>query len=138
MIILDTNVVSEPMKPHGSTKVIDWLDRQAAETMYLTAINLSELLLGEELLSAGRRREGLTSALRGLVDRLFGTRVLPFDQEAASVYASLVARARAAGHSLSVADGQIAAIALLHGYAVATRDRAPFLAAGVRVLDPWE
>ncbi|WP_428393841.1 type II toxin-antitoxin system VapC family toxin [Lichenicoccus sp.] len=137
MIVLDTNVVSEPMRPRGDPGVLAWLDRQVAETLYLTATSLSELLVGIAALPAGRRRDGLDTALQDLLSRLFETRVLSFDQQAAIAYATLVTRARAAGHVLSVGDGQIAAIAATHGFAVATRDKIPFTAAGVPVINPW-
>jgi toxin FitB len=138
MIVLDTNVVSEPMKPYGNPAVQAWLDRQAAETLYLTAISLAELLVGIEILPDGKRKEGLAAALADLITMLFGSRVLPFDQHAAVVYAPVVSRARAAGTIISVADGQIAAIAAVRGFTVATRDAAPFVAAGLPVIDPWE
>jgi len=138
MIILDTNVVSEPMRLNGNPAVQAWLDQQVAETLYLTTTSLSELLVGIEILPEGKRKEGLSIALNELVVRLFGSRIFPFDQQAAKLYASLVSRARASGHLISVADGQIAAIANLHGFAVATRDTAPFIAAGVSVINPWE
>ncbi len=138
MIILDTNVVSEPMKSNGNLAVQTWLDRQAVETVYLTATSLSELLVGIEILPEGKRKEGLDAALSELVEMLFGSRILPFDQHAAMAYAHLVSRARASGHLISVADGQIAAIATVHGFSVATRDTAPFVAAGVPVINPWE
>ena len=137
MIVLDTNVVAAPMKANFTPAVCAWLDRQVAETLYLTAVSLSELLLGIALLPSGRRRDGLDAALTDLMERLFGGRILPFDEAAAARYATLVAKARAAGRAISVADGQIAAIAAVHGFSVATRDTAPFLAAGVPVLDPW-
>ena len=138
MIILDTNVVSEPMKPDGAPGVQYWLDEQIAETLYLTSISLSELLLGVELLPGGKRKVGLAAALSELLSTLFGTRILPFDQQAATLYASRVSSARAAGKAISMADGQIAAIAAVHGFTVATRDTAPFVAAGVPVVNPWE
>ena len=138
MIILDTNVVSEPMKPDGARGVQYWLDEQIAETLYLTSISLSELLLGVELLPSGKRKAGLAAALSELLSTLFGTRILPFDQQSATLYASRVSDARAAGKAISMADGQIAAIAALHGFTVATRDTAPFVAAGVPVVNPWE
>jgi toxin FitB len=138
MIVLDTNVVSEPTKPHGSPAVRAWLDLQGAETLYLTATSLSELLVGIALLPGGRRRDALGNALSELLERLFGGRILPFDREAARTYAVLTRRARAAGHAISVGGGQIAAVAALHGFAVATRDTAPFLAAGVPVINPWD
>jgi hypothetical protein len=137
VIILDTNVVSEPMKANGSQAVVDWLDRQAAETLYLTAVNLAELLVGVETMPAGRRREGVGAALGALIAKLFGARILPFGESAARAYAALVARARANGCALSVADAEIAAIATVKGFTVATRDTAPFVAAGVPIIDPW-
>lgn len=138
MIVLDTNVVSEPMRPNGNLAVRTWLDRQVAETLYLTATSLSELLVGIEILPDGKRKEGLDTALSDLLDMLFGSRILPFDRTAAIQYAPLVSRARASGCPISVADGQIAAIAAVHGFTVATRDTAPFIAAGVPVTNPWE
>ena len=137
MIILDTNVVFEPMKANGAPSVVDWLDSQAVETLYLTAVNLAELLVGVETMPAGKRREGVGAALAALISKLFGARILPFDADAARTYAAVVARARANGVTLSVADAQIAAIATVKGFAVATRDTAPVVAAGVPIIDPW-
>lgn len=134
MIILDTNVVAEPMKPRANNCVIVWLDQQVAETLYFTATSLSELLVGIAFLPKGKR---LASALDALFRRLFGQRVLAFDREAAVAYSSLVAHARAVGHSVSVADAQIAAIARVHGLTVATRDSAPFSSMGISVVNPW-
>ena len=138
MIVLDTNVVSEPMKRNGNPAVRSWLDQQAAETLYLTTTSLSELLVGIEILPDSKRKKGLGAALNELLVILFGSRILPFDHQAAVAYAPLVRRARASGRLISVADGQIAAIAAVHQFTVATRDTAPFLAAGVPVINPWE
>lgn len=137
MMILDTNVISEPMKLLADPAVAAWLDRQEPETLYLTAINLSEVLFGIEMLPQGRRKQGLSAATRELLKGLFGERFLEFDREAAVAYAMLVSCALAKGYSISVADGQIAAIAAVHGFTVATRDTAPFVAAGVPVVNPW-
>jgi hypothetical protein len=137
MIILDTNVVSEPMKISANPAVGAWLDRQVVETLYLTSVSFAELLVGVEILPLGRRRRGIGAALEELIGVLFGPRILPFDAEDAKAYAVLVGRARSAGHEISVADGQIAAIAARRGFIVATRDTAPFLSAGVRVINPW-
>ena len=137
MIILDTNIVSEPMRPNGNPAVQAWLDQQVAETLYLTTTSLSELLVGMEMPPDGKRKQGLDVALNELVVRLFGLRILPFDQQAAMAHAPLIGRARAGGRPISVADGQIAAIATVHGFSVATRDIAPFVAAGVPVINPW-
>lgn len=138
MIVVDTNVVSEPLKPNGSQAVLDWLDRQVADTLYLTATSLSELLVGVDSLPQGQRKDGLKSELNGLLARLFSGRILPFDQIAAIRYAEIVARARRSGRAIGVTDGQIAAIASIPGFAVATRDVAPFISAGVKVINPWE
>ena len=137
MIILGADVVSEPMKAHANPAVATWLDRQAAETLYLTAVNLAELLVRVETMPAGKRREGVGAALAALISKLFGARILPFDEDAARTYATLGARARVQGGALSVADAQIAAIATVRGFTVATRDTAPFVAAGVPIIDPW-
>lgn len=137
MIILDTNVVSEPMKPGGDPGVVAWLDQQAAETLYLTATSLAELLVGIEMLPGGRRKDSLGAALASLLSGLFAGRILPFDDAAAIKFAPLTARARASGRAIPLADGQIAAIAAAHGFTVATRDRGPFDAMGVPVIDPW-
>lgn len=138
MIVLDTNVISEPLKPNGNPVVQAWLDRQAAETLYLTATSLSELLVGVAVLPDSKRKTGLDAALSELLTNLFGPRILAFDQRAVMAYASLVGRARSAGRHMSVADGQIAAIASVYGFTVATRDTAPFAAAGVPIINPWE
>jgi hypothetical protein len=138
MIILDTNVIFEPMKPRADPAVAAWLDRQEAETLFLTATNLSEVLLGIELLPDGKRKRGMSVAMRELLERLFENRFLEFDREAAAAYAVLVSRASSKGIAISVADGQIAAIAAVHGFAVATRDTEPFLAVGVPILNMWE
>jgi predicted nucleic acid-binding protein len=138
VIILDTNVVSEPMSLQGNERVLNWLDDQVAETLYLTSTSYAELLTGVALLPDGRRKSGLHSALKALIERLFGARVLSFDQAAAECYAQIVARTRKAGIGISVADCQIASIAEAHGFQVATRDVDAFQAAGVKIINPWE
>lgn len=138
MIVVDTNVVSELSKPDRSKAVIDWLDAQLAESLYITAINLAELLAGVAILPDGRRKNTLHEDLVAMLDRLFGSRILPFDAAAARCYAEQEKRTRAAGKSMPLADAQIAAIAAVHGYAVATRDTEPFTATGLVVVNPWE
>jgi toxin FitB len=138
MIILDTNVISEPQKPRPELSVIRWLDGQDPDNLYLTAVTLSEVLIGIALLPAGKRKRGMESAAQALLTKLFAGRFLGFDREAAIAFALLGSRAAAKGYSISTADCQIAAIAAVHGFAVATRDAAPFCAAGVPVIDPWE
>jgi hypothetical protein len=137
MILIDTKVISEPMKAHGDANVAAWLDAQVAETLYISAVSLSELLLGIETLPQGKRRKALTTTLADQISALFGDRVLSFDLSAARAYAAIVSRTRKAGYAISVPDGQIAAIAETHRFAIATRDEAPFRAAGLAVINPW-
>jgi len=137
MILLDTNVVSEPIRRHPDSRVVDWLDAQVIETLYLSTVSLGELLLGVENLPVGRRRTALTAALERQIADLFDDRIISFDIAAAEAYAKAVARARRHGHAISVADGQIAAIAAARHLSVASRDEAPFQAAGLMVINPW-
>jgi predicted nucleic acid-binding protein len=137
LIILDTNVISEPLEPNCDPLVRDWLDGQAIASLYITTTVLAELLAGIERLPVGRRRAGLQDGLDTALAPFITSRILPFDIAAARAYGSLLARARAAGKAIFFSDGQIAAIALVKNFAVATRDAGPFLAAGVKVIDPW-
>ncbi|UOK72291.1 type II toxin-antitoxin system VapC family toxin [Ancylobacter polymorphus] len=136
MILLDTNVISEAMKPTPDDTVRAWLDEQAAETLYLSSVTIAELLYGIGALPAGKRQDRLTEALDGLME-LFADRVLPFDIAAARRYADLAVKARAAGKGFPTPDGYIAAIAASRGFTVATRDTSAFDAAGVAVINPW-
>ena len=136
MILLDTNVVSEAMKPAPDEAVRAWLDEQAAETLFLSSVTIAELMFGIGALPDGKRKDRLTEALDGVME-LFADRVLPFDVGAARQYAELAVKARAAGKGFPTPDGYIAAIAASKGFAVATRDTSAFDAAGVEVIDPW-
>lgn len=136
MIVLDTNVVSEAMRPSAEPMVIDWLNRQPAETLFLTSVTLAELLFGISALPEGKRKNALASTLDGLL-KLFDERILPFETKAAQSYAALASDARAVGKGFPTPDGYIAAIAKATGFSVATRDTPPFDAAGVAVINPW-
>lgn len=136
MIVLDTNVVSEAMKPAPDPAVRDWLDEQVAETLYLSSVTVAELLFGIGALPDGRRKEKLATTLDGLLG-LFEGRILPFNTAAARRYADLAVAARHSGQGFPTPDGYIAAIATAHGFAVATRDASAFKAAGVPIIDPW-
>jgi toxin FitB len=138
MIVLDTNVISEPLNKKASPVVQTWLDQQPAENLYLASTVLSELIFGIEVLPHGKRKTALMAAMRILLARIFEDRFLPFEREAAETYAVLASRSRSRGQPISVPDCQIAAIAAVNGFAVATRDTAPFRAAGVPVINPWE
>ena len=138
MIVLDTNIVSELMKPQPHQGVRQWINAQALETLYLTSVSWFELLHGLELMPEGRRQTGLREVLHKLRDDFFAQRILSFGEDAATLLSKQMAQAKRAGVSISLGDGQIAAIALEYGCVVATRDTGPFLAAGVKVIDPWE
>ena len=136
MILLDTNVISEAMKPAPERAVRDWLDAQAAETLFLSSVTIAELSFGIAALPKGRRKDNLTAGLEGLL-ALFAARVLPFDTAAAQRYGELAAKARIAGRGFPTPDGYIAAIAATQGFVVATRDASAFAAAGLKVINPW-
>ena len=136
MILLDTNVVSEAMTREPHARVREWLDAQAAETLFLSSITVAELLFGIGALPAGKSKDSLAAALDDVLDQFAG-RILPFDTEAARRYAETAVRARRAGKGFPTPDGYIAAIAAAHGFAVASRDASAFMAAGLTVIDPW-
>lgn len=136
MIILDTNVVSEAMKPEPHPSVRAWLNDQVAETLYLSSVTLAELLFGIAVLPGGKRKEMLAQAFDGLMG-LFRDRVLPFDIDAARCYAELAVTAKSGGRGFPTPDGYIAAIAASRGFVVVSRDTAPYEAARVSVINPW-
>jgi len=136
MIVLDTNVVSEAMKPEPHPAVRAWLNNQVAETLYLSSVTLAELLFGISSLPTGKRKEVLALALDGLMG-LFMDRVLPFDVDAARRYAELAVTAKRGGRGFPTPDGYIAAIAVSRGFIVASRDTGPFEAVGVSIINPW-
>ncbi len=137
MIIIDTNVVSEPLRPEPERAVIDWLNAQEPETLYLTTVNLAELLAGIEAMPAGRRRNKLNTALVDRMMPLFEGRILPFDKGAAEAFARMDASARLAGNRISFADGAIAAIASANGFMLATRNVHDFKGTNIRIINPW-
>jgi predicted nucleic acid-binding protein len=138
MILLDTNVISEPQRLQPHARVLEWIDAQALETLYLSAITVAELRAGIALLPAGKRRDKLHDNLEKRLLPMFANRMLSFDMACTKAYAELLAKSRAAGLAIETADAFIAAIALANGFAVATRDTRPFETAGVDVINPWE
>lgn len=138
MILLDTNVVSEPLRRAPEPRVIEWIDTQPLETLFLSAITVAELRAGVAMLPVGKRRTSLQDNLEKRVLPLFTGRVLPFDLACTQAFAKLMAKARVSGLSIATADGYIAAIAVANGLAVGTRDTGPFEAAGVAVINPWQ
>jgi toxin FitB len=138
MILLDTNVLSEPLRPAPEARVLAWLNAQGIETLYVSTITVAELRFGIAAMPTGKRKTILSGRFESEVLPLFSDRILVFDLEAASAYAALMARARQLGESISTADGYIAATAMAKEFAVATRDESPFRAAGLKVINPWD
>ncbi|MFR9752270.1 type II toxin-antitoxin system VapC family toxin [Nocardia sp. 004] len=138
MIILDTNVISEPMGGAPNPRVLAWFDAQTFETLYLTSVTVGELRFGIATMPAGRRRDLLTARMEKDTLPLFTGRILPYGLDATEEYARLMSTARATGLAIAPLDGMIAATAAAAGFAVATRDTSPFEAAGVPVIDPWQ
>ena len=137
MTILDTNIVSELMRPAPSRQVESWLAAQYGATMRFTAIGEAELRYGIAILPAGRRRTALAAAIQAILDEDFRDRILPFDRAAAQAYAAIAADRRAVGRPISQFDCQIAAIARVHNAAVATGNAADYEGCGIEVIDPW-
>lgn len=125
MILIDTNMISEPWKLTPDPRVLAWIDAQAIETLYLSAVTVAELRFGIAAMPAGKRRTTLHDRLEGDVLPLFEGRVLPFDLGASQAYAALIAQAKPAGKANGKVDGYIAATAAAHGLMVATRDTGP-------------
>lgn len=138
MIILDTNVVSEPLKLKPETAVVDWLNAQEPQTLYLTTINLAELLAAAEIMPTGRKRTALKVAIEANVLPLFEGRILQFDNKAAEAFAKINAKVQSNGGTISFADCAIAAVAQSNGFALATRNVRDFKNTGIEMLNPWD
>ncbi|MBM3495562.1 MAG: type II toxin-antitoxin system VapC family toxin [Armatimonadetes bacterium] len=138
MILLDTNVLSEFMRPQPSAMVVAWLDDQPGGEVYTSAVSRAEVELGLALMPEGRRQAALSEAAQAMFDEDFAGRCLPFDEGAARHYARLVAARIRSGRPISVEDAQIAAIALAHKMPLATRNTADFeQIGGLEIVDPW-
>lgn len=138
MILLDTNVMSEPLRHTPEPRVIEWIDAQAMETLFLSAVTVAELRAGIALMPAGKRRTCLQENFEKRVLPLFAGRVRPFDLACTQAYAELIVKARGSGFPIATADGCIAAIAAVNCFTVATRDTSAFKAVGVAAINPWE
>jgi len=137
MIILDSNVVSEPLKPLPNSDVLQWLVANSGRGLFLTAVSVAELMSGAALLPDGARKRRLIQRLEETISDLFRDRMLSFDRNAAFAYAEIHASAKRSGRVMGYPDCQIAAIAKTNGFAVATRDVQPFADAGLQVINPW-
>ena len=137
MIILDTNVVSELMRPVATPAVLEWLSKQSPDDLHNNAITLAEILYGIELLPTGKRKSDLLAGAERLFEVVLGGRVLPFDEHAARQFSRIAAGRRGHGRPIAEFDAQIAAIAQVHSAALATRNTSDFEDCGVRLINPW-
>lgn len=137
MILLDTNVISEIMKPLPDGHVIDWMNATTSNSLFVSTITIAEIHYGLELLPDGRRRIDLESRFQQFLSRGFDQRVVSFDVPAARLYGTLMAHRRRTGTPLASLDGQIASIARVHGFAVATRNGDHFADCGVELVNPF-
>lgn len=137
MILLDTNILSELMRPAPSPAVMSWLAAQPAASLFISAVTEAELRYGVLLLPEGRRRADLIAALEAMLTEDFVGRILPFDSAAALAFAAIAASRRQAGKPISQFDAQIAAIARSRGAVLATRNVADFAECGVEIINPW-
>lgn len=138
MIILDTNVVSELMKPQPAQRVLRWISAHPPRSVFTTSVTRAEILYGIRLLPAGKRRDALERAADVAFERGLAGRILSFTEEAAPPYADISATRRRAGLPIASLDAQIAAIARLHRATLATRNLADFRDCGVELADPWQ
>ena len=138
MIVLDTNVVSELMRPRGEAHVIAWADEQPADRVYLTAVTTAELRYGVARMPDGRRKTDLADRLQRTIAEEFASRILSFDDNAAALYAAIVMGRERRGLPISMADAQIAAICRHHGAGLATRNTKDFAHTGIDVIYPWD
>lgn len=138
MIILDTNVISELLRPAPAEQVVAWLAAQDGEAVYFTAVGEAELRHGVAMLPAGRRRNSLSLAIDEILEEDFRDRILPFDRAAALAYGEVATERRAAGRPISQFDCQIAAIGRAYNAAVATRNTRDYEGCGIEVVDPWQ
>jgi predicted nucleic acid-binding protein len=137
MIILDTNILSELMRPKPSAQVVAWVQRQPATDCFTTAIAEAEIFYGIELLARGKRHDALLRAAEAMFVEDLAGRILVFESDAARAFAKIAAHRRALGKPMSQADAQIAAIAQVCGATLATHNVADFVDCGLAIIDPW-
>ena len=138
MIVLDTNVLSELMRAEPAAVVLRWIDNQAAEELFTSAITMAEVLHGIERLPDGKRKHGLKTHALAMFENDFSDRILPFDTYAALHYSTLVTTREKSGKPVGLADAQIAAICRAQRAKLATRNVKDFEGTGVNIINPWD
>lgn len=137
MILLDTNIVSELMKAAPSERVLAWLNNQENVHLYVCAITVAEISYGLSVLPNGKRRKLLEMRFEQFLNQAFAGRVLAFDESAGHIYGNLMGYRKEQGQPFSILDGQIAAIALVNNFAVATRNTKDFTNLGIELINPF-
>jgi len=138
MILLDTNIVSEMMRPEPNSNVISWLNEQQTPQLFLSSITIAEIGYGLYVLPEGKRKQQLQLRFEQFTKNAFSYRILDFTEQAAQNYARVMGDKHQSGRPMSVPDGQIAAIALANGFALATRNIKDFEDCGVELLNPFD
>jgi hypothetical protein len=138
MIILDTNVISETLRPNPHYNVLTWLNEKDNDDLYLSAVVLAELFSGVACMPDGKRKRELRFKLAEAVQIRFDEQTLPFDTLCAMQYAELIGKNQRQGRLMSMADTQIAATCLHYGAALATRNTKDFIHCGIELIDPWQ
>lgn len=138
MLLLDTNLVSELMRPQPEARILAWVAAQPLSEMAIATVTLMEIRFGIAVLPQGKRRTDLDTKFRQLLVQAFPNRILSFDETAADACAELRAARQRIGRPIAIEDGMIAAIARTHGAAVVTRDVGGFQDCGVHLINPWE
>src|SRR5690242_13079999 len=138
MIILDTNVVSELMRPSPEQRVLRWFSGHSSEDLHVTAVTMAEILYGIELVSTSRRRDVLRAGAEKVFGDVFADRILTFEDRAARAFSQIASARRRQGKPITEFDAQIAAITRVHGATLATKNPYVFEGCGVRLVNPWE
>jgi predicted nucleic acid-binding protein len=138
VIILDTNVLSELMRPVPDERVVEWVDGQPSASLFTTTVTQAEILLGVSILPEGKRKQDLSATVDAMFEQDFRSRLLPFDGPAAVAFASICSERTRLGRPISQFDAQIAAIAHSRGASLVTRNTSDFDGCDIRVIDPWQ
>lgn len=138
MIILDTNVLSELMKSHPDLSVVNWIGKQKTANLFITTLTQAEILYGLEIIPVGKRHTALKEAALSMFEQDFSGRILPFDIDAAVLFATIAAKRRKIGLPISQIDAQIAAISLSHHATLATRNVKDFEECNLDLVNPWK
>lgn len=138
MMLLDTNILSEMMRPKPDENVILWLNQQHSQNLFISSIGIAEISYGLYVLPKGKRKQQLQIRFEQFISQAFQFRLLDFNEQAANRYGSVMGEAKLTGHPMSIADGQIASIALVNAFTLITRNIKDFKHSGIKLINPFE